>query len=761
MNLDSVKKRIGTYLISDKRWPVIVDFPSKEGLMNFIEHFNVGENKFLSAEKFCGEDGTFKPEEFINTIANNDGNTFVVGITAFLKLHGEIFTRNTLKSILSKSVNGHIVVVSYQCRDLLKFSDTRFSERNQIYFADGNMDAVSDICLINPALADAFPGSYMGFDKLGKAYEKQSQETIYIATGVSKSSFEKSLFNISQMSNSYDILCNKDSRTKTILSTFGTFAQWNYALKLMGNSGDWTSVAESQFGSVYNLADSILQYNEFDDNKKWLYFVALSIFGVKNNAYLQHAVFNSANYREFSKSLFRAILTIEHTDTEFGKLYAERKDILKGFVDSLEEIVDFCKVISVREESAIYYLTDLTQPEKERIIEWLAAYGQDYSVSELANILRHIYPDLADYLSSYRFKNELLDSYFENYKYQKAINKILPSFELVVDEQSKQLSFVDILPARSSIVDRLNLSNAHAYFFDALGVEYLGYIQAKCNKYGLSTNIACGRCELPSLTCFNKEFVATCQDKGCVVSDIKSLDEIKHHGEDSFSYEKVKTPVYLISELEIIDDLLKQIRASIYSGHYDKAVIIADHGASRLAVLHESENLWRMATDGVHSGRCCPKNEIDSKPDFAIEADDFWVLANYDRFKGGRRANVEVHGGASLEEVAIPVIEITRKPTNIEAFIHEGSKIITLGAKEIPIVKIYVGINSSSVAIRIGDKYYDAEKTAEEYLYEIALPEYTRKGKYTFDILNGSDTLAINLTFEIKKKGMAEVSLFD
>ena len=112
MNLDSIKKRIGTYLTSDKRWPVIVDFPSREDLTDFIEHFTVGDNKFLSAEKFCGEDGTFKPEEFINTIGNNDGNTFVVGITAFLKLQGEVFTKNTLKSILSKSVNGHIVVVS-------------------------------------------------------------------------------------------------------------------------------------------------------------------------------------------------------------------------------------------------------------------------------------------------------------------------------------------------------------------------------------------------------------------------------------------------------------------------------------------------------------------------------------------------------------------------------------------------------------------------------------------------------------------------
>lgn len=761
MNLDSIKKRIGTYLISSKSWPVIVDFSSKKDLANFIDHFKVGDNKFLSAETFCREDGTFKKEEFINTINNNKGNTFIVGITAFLKLQGEDFTRNTFKSILSSSINGHIVVVSYQCRNFLKFSDIRFSERSQIYFADGDMDEVSDVCLISPDLANAFPESYIGFNKLGYAFENRGHQTVYIATDVSRDTFIQSLFHLTQMKNSYDIICTKDSRTKNIPRSFGTSEQWNKVLQMMGDVVDWTDIVEQQFGGVDNLADNITQYIEFDDSKKWLYFIAVSIFGVNKNSYLQHAVFHAANYHEFTKSLFRAILTIDYKDSEFIKLYAERKEILKGFVDSLEEVVDYCKVISVKEDNAIYYLTDQTQVEKERIIEWLNMYGPKYSMSEIAEILKVVYPDLADYISRYRFRNELMDTYFENYKYQKVTNKILPSFERIVEEQAEQKSFVSILPTRSSIVDKLDLSDSHVYFFDALGVEFLGYIQAKCNKYGLSANITCARCELPSLTCFNKDFVETCQNKGCVVSDIKALDEIKHHGENSFDYEKVKTPVYLISELEIIDDLLKKIRASVYNGHYNKAVIISDHGASRLAVLHETENIWRMATNGVHSGRCCPKNEIDSKPDFAIEEENFWVLANYDRFQGSRKANVEVHGGASLEEVAVPIIEITKKPVNIEAFITYESKVITLGAKEIPTIKIFVGVNSSNISVRIGDRYYDVNKIAEEYLYEVSLPECTRKGKYTFDILNGADVIAMNVEFEIKKKGMAEVNLFE
>ena len=165
-----------------------------------------------------------------------------------------------------------------------------------------------------------------------------------------------------------------------------------------------------------------------------------------------------------------------------------------------------------------------TKPEKEKTIEWLDTYGHNYSAEQLEEILRNVYPDLASYLSKYRFKNELLDTYFEAYKYQKLINRVLPSFEVTVEEQATELGFVGALKPRTQLFDKMDLKNAHAFFFDALGVEYLGFIQKKCNEYGLSANISCGRCELPSLTCFNKDFVKVCNDKGCPISDIKELD---------------------------------------------------------------------------------------------------------------------------------------------------------------------------------------------------------------------------------------------
>ena len=760
MNIDDAKQRIQNYLNSSKTWPLIVDVQTKHDLSTMIDYFRIGDNRFPSLEQFCNQDGMLKIDELYAFISNNDGNTFISGLTGFLMLLGEKKTKNALKTLATTNISGHIVILTYQCKNYLKFSDPRILESGRLVIVDGNPDSITELCFISPDLSVAFPGSCAGIQKIGSIVETWTKDTAYIATAIEKTAFAESIYHISYLSNGYDILRDKDPRTSIVPQSFGDPSQWNYVLQLMGSNGNWDSIIEEQFGSVSNLSHAISSYPLFDKQKKWLYFISLSICGVNDNEYLQLSVNNASDSNEFIKSLFRSILTVEINNPRFTSLYEQRKEILCNFKDSLSHVLDYCKVISVKGENAIYYLTDLSQPEKERVIAWLDTYGENYSAEQLISILKVVYSDLAKYLSQYRFKEPLLDYYFESYKYQKVINKILPSFEAIVEEQATKMDFVSILKPRTGIVDKLDTSNSRAFFVDALGVEYLSYISEKCNDYDLSAYIQYARCELPSITEFNKEFVSALNEKGCAVSDIKELDEIKHHGEDNFDYEKEKTPIYLIRELEIIDELLTKIRASVLGGKYDKAIIISDHGASRLAVLHNAENNLSMDTKGEHSGRCCRVNEINSKPDFAIEESGFWVLVNYERFKGGRKANVEVHGGASIEEVTVPIIEITQKQTDIEAFVMDDSKVIMLGAKEHAVIKIYVGAKSNNISIKIDNRYFDAETSGEPYVYTVDLPDYTKKGIYSFDILKGNDVISVGQHFEIKKKGMSEVDLF-
>lgn len=111
------------------------------------------------------KDGTIKFEELLNRIENNTNNSFLTHISGFLKLYGDNEIKSQLKTILSKSINGHVVIVTYQCRNYIRFSDSRFNERGQILTVDGDFDEISDICLISPDLATAFKGSYSGFER--------------------------------------------------------------------------------------------------------------------------------------------------------------------------------------------------------------------------------------------------------------------------------------------------------------------------------------------------------------------------------------------------------------------------------------------------------------------------------------------------------------------------------------------------------------------------------------------------------------------
>lgn len=761
MNLDDAKKRVQKYLNTNKRYPLFVDVQTKEDLANIVDFFKVGSHKFPPIEEFCNQDEAIKLDELYASVSNNSGNTFITGLSGFLMLFGKSAAKQALKTLITTSISGHVVIITYQCKKYLEFTDPRISESGRLIIVDGNPDIICNISFISPMLSNIFMDSYDGIQKIGTAIDSCSNRDAYIATAIDKSSFAESVFHISQVNNSYDILRNKDSRTGSVPQSCGLPEQWDYALRQMGKSGTWTTVIADNFGSENNLIHAISGYQKFDVKKRWLYYIALLICGVKNNDYLKLALDKTSKSSELIKNIFRAVLDIDWKSEKYQKLYRQRKDLISELEKPLSETIDFCKVLSIKGEDEIYYLTDLTQPEKEKIIKWLSNYGVKYSKDELISILMKVYPDLAYYLSNYRYRNEFLDSYFEDYKYQKITNHILPSFEKVVEEQATKMDFVTALKPRTSYVDKLDTQNSQAFFVDALGVEYLSFIQQKCSEYGLSTNISCARCELPSLTAVNKEFVGTLKDNGCPISDIKDLDDIKHHGKDSFDYEKEKTPIYLIRELEIIDDLLTKIKASILAGLYNKAIIISDHGASRLAVLHETENIWSMETKGEYSGRCCKISEINDKPDFAIEESEYWVLANYDRFRGSRRANVEVHGGASIEEVAVPIIEITQKASNIEAFIVDESRVLTLGAKEYAIIKIYVGIRSNNISIKLDGNYYDAEETAAPFIYRVELKSYSKKGSFAIDILNGGDVLSYGQRFEIKKKGISETNMFD
>ena len=142
----------------------------------------------------------------------------------------------------------------------------------------------------------------------------------------------------------------------------------------------------------------------------------------------------------------------------------------------------------------------------------------------------------------------------------------------------------------------MDKKKVQCFFFDALGVEYLAFIMAKCEEYDLVSEVAIGRCELPSITAKNKEFLQFFADGDW--RKIDGLDEIKHHSQ-VYDYRKCEYPLHLFEELDVIDEQLRMIQSMLVQGTLEKALIVADHGASRLAVRYTVMSNHHLRNTGL------------------------------------------------------------------------------------------------------------------------------------------------------------------
>ena len=176
----------------------------------------------------------------------------------------------------------------------------------------------------------------------------------------------------------------------------------------------------------------------------------------------------------------------------------------------------------------------------------------------------------------------------------------------------------------------------------------------------------------------------------------------------------------------------------------------------RLTLSANKEKILELDEKAQHSGRCCPA-EINPDIPYVAYEDGFAVLANYERFRGGRKANVEVHGGATLEEVVVPVITISRKPENIEYCFT--NPIIILKQKDVATLTLYCNIPMNKPRILVNQTFYDGEFVADQKHAKFVMPELKRSREYIAEIYDGDTSLSVSLKFKIQKSMGQEVDL--
>ena len=720
MQISDAVKRIQGYLNNSLNLPFFVSVEDGNDYVDLCEKFS--GLHIVKVSDYCEEDSQPDYDKLFDTLKHTISPTLLLGMGEAVQFAGD---RLPIQSIKSSTFRCKIII---PCRgigallDEFCANETRFAKQRFC-----SVDGTYNCSVIGVSTSFKYEGALRGYKSLLQTLESGIyKEKLYVQTDLPiKTTY--------RIDSAYSAIKENSLSVFTVPHSVLSDKEWQ------------------EYLSDRNLEGYPLQH--------WRTYLSY-LLNPPTNTYLRAVTTHSADYSEYQYNLLNYILDVPYQSKTFAQLYRLRKELFKGY--GTDKISAYIAQSQQKGSDRVYYLTDNTPEERYEII---MAISESQSVPENIDM---IYPDLANYLYDYVFPDSLpkeLTGYFTEYKLQKLFNKINPDFLSKVDALSKDGKRIfNYLRAKNSIIEKHDDSQTKLVWVDALGVEYLGFIQKIAKELDLSLTIQIGRAVLPTLTVFNSDFYRSWNGKKA--PKIDKLDNIKHEGISYRDLGSKDAPVYLSDELAIIRGVLEKIKGMLLQD--DKAILLAsDHGASRLVILHDHKNQWTMKDIGKHGGRCCPLSDIDTKPDYASEettenGDKFWVLANYDRFQGGRESGVELHGGATLEEVVVPIIKVELADSaNRPKIICETPETQFTDTQD-PVIIIFCPTPVNHLQIKIESKLYRAEKQ-EDNRYKIVLKNCEKRQRTVLaECLDGDDLLT---SFEVqinrKNKGMKEDKFAD
>lgn len=736
------------------------------GYKSFIEQLKSRTVSYVRVSECCRK-ADKKPDmdifrEKLETadvsFANN--NIVVLGLGEYLALEGSVYAKDILTELSTYnlgSAQAFLLLrgVSDQLKEIIE-NDRRLLESGRLEF-DKELSTNISFKFSDPAF-----GIYEinGFKSALERLEMGGTGEMEISTILS---FPNALFPIQSINDAYEAIDKVIGIKKVIPESSGTDELWTQLLEELRafHFNKDELLKKYRFTEFQDTEMHDIVYGE--DYKGWLFYIYLLYTDKqkKDESYLSYVLSNSKGFNEFKNNIMNSITKIAHTDPRFMRFYKQRKKYLSKYTDS--EMATFISQNRLDASESVYKLTDNTMVEKKEIIIWISHYG-------FPDELQYIYPDLYEYMQTYSFQtgqtelSSTLTKYFKIYKKLKLQNDLSTSEGKDFLKEVDQLALDRIynrLPTRDELVKEFYSESTQLFWVDALGVEYLSYIVYLAKKYNLNISIKIGRAELPTISCENRAFFDAWPEnlRHCKEEE---LDAIKHKEKGGYYYMETTNPypIHLADELRVIDRVMNEIATILGLRKYDRVVIASDHGASRIAVLRNKEEKYDTDTQGEHSGRCCKYFEGCNLP-FAIRETEkgYIVLADYGRFKGSRKANVEVHGGASLEEVVVPVIACSLKNNattidivnmdNIRADYKTG-------------ISFTIAINKvvySDVAVGYDSMLYNAKKLDDNH-YKVEIKKITKSGEYPMDIYLG-ENLVKHLVLPVKGKSASMNAVFD
>lgn len=619
--------------------------------------------KFIFLSDYCaGEDAFPNLRKLRNDLLADEKNICVLPLSEFLRVNPER-TEPEIKNFLSlykgETFSFRIYFLMYRLKNFFlsqKIFDLR--QKNCVLLSETDAPDDFSLTIIQQPLRFKTDGEHVdNFKNYLQHWEKSPSATLTLFTQNAVYLQDKKFFDdVTVIANAFDLLRRRYDLPAEIERNFGREEDWQHLADLVATAGNFERAFRQEFKVDFGKS-AFKNFGEREKFQRWLLWLRCKI---QDASYAARCAKESSSPEDFVDKIYNLIFS--YADEKFfDSLCEERRELLSLMkIFPNESFLD--RVRQSDKRIALKILTDNSRDERRMIFETLQKFKLNENFSEERKILKRIFPELVKYLSKAgdEFFTDEQAEYFNHYCWLKVTNNLTEDFNQRVKEMARNAGKnIYALDSRNQIVGEEYSDEAAILFVDGLGAEYLNFLAEDFAslKENFSVKYRVGRCNLPSVTENNKDFL---QGRN-VAEEILSLDTLKH---TNLTY-----PENILSELEFLATLKEKILRALET--FKKIILCSDHGTSRLAVLARKTKFDdALPAEGrtvYKSGRFADSISGDEEIfKNALEYDGKIIFADYSRFIQKGSTGCEIHGGATWEEILVPVVTIERNENSSE-----------------------------------------------------------------------------------------------
>ncbi|WP_294158548.1 BREX-4 system phosphatase PglZ [uncultured Selenomonas sp.] len=413
--------------------------------------------------------------------------------------------------------------------------------------------------------------------------------------------------------------------------------------------------------STFSGIDAMGKWNALPDSHKQIIFLWLERH--PEDTYLCHCFAASASVAEVPDKIMLEIFQVWYSKPEWIDEYRSLVNVMAWEPD--DRFFRELDAIPVYEDR-LAFMTGARHDERVYLLRMVGKWMRSDATQVLAcEKLKDIYPELYYYLHDDELAfDDDIKLYMERYKSYKLSNT------LPMDEASYFNGIqTDTYDMRHAVLSDYMDSDTEILWIDALGIEWLPLLRWGILQHCNATikHMAIGQANLPTETMFNDPWKVM----DIPHEKLDKLDKLAHKG-------LVDDPDYyacIEDQLTFVSSVYKTVSQMMEKHH--RVIITGDHGTSRLAArfFHQRDGIDVHHGVKVYSHGRYSEWKPNGQPQLpavrvVATLDDgkkYAVFENYDHFTtpgfaaGGDDENAiygEVHGGASPEEMLVPILVV-------------------------------------------------------------------------------------------------------